>query len=556
MDTDNNDEDNDVYKRALESIKQIENEILFMLDQSNLNTDDDDDNNLKQQQFPSKTQTTTKTIIEQQQRSQILNEQNINLNGGTIPSTNDDHQQIFNNNNNNNDKFNWISDKKHSFINGSSSSTSTSRSSSTSSHGQIVNNNNNNNLGKHRYSFYDNSEKLPVYLVHSSELDELISNHSPTSTSTTNELPVMNDFIQLQLQNNGRILPDSIENAIIYLLKFGRNSLGIFRKSGVKSRIQILREKIQQQEINFEITGESVYDVADLLKQWLRDLRPHLLTNELIDMFIMAKKSKNNHQFEFYLWHLDDCHRYLLFIILKFLSLIAANSSTNQMTIQNLAICFAPSLCNGENEKQINRGQKCLQYCIENYESLFYLNIINGKRYQRQLSSTTTTSSTTSTTSKTTLNHEHTSVIIINASPDDILARLLYERNMIDKLISRWTIIDHDPEQNSDHFEFDLQFSCLLPTKTFNLKRKWSNSIEQPGGFKLLEQGDSIQSNWIMVPNGKGQTLVKHDISMELRGLSSKWYRHIFPTIHDQQLKRLASSFTIIPMNGTRISEV
>lgn len=39
-------------------------------------------------------------------------------------------------------------------------------------------------------------------------------------------------------------------------------------------------------------------------------------------------------------------------------------------------------------------------------------------------------------------------------------------------------------------------------------------------------------------------------------GLSSKWYRHIFPTIHDQQLKRLASSFTIIPMNGTRISEV
>lgn len=88
---------------------------------------------------------------------------------------------------------------------------------------------------------------------------------------------------------------------------------------------------------------------------------------------------------------------------------------------------------------------------------------------------------------------------------------------MIDKLISRWTIVDHDPEQNSDHFEFDLQFSCLLPTKTFNLKRKWSNSIEQPGGFRLLEQGDSIQSNWIMVPNGKGQTLVKHDISMELR---------------------------------------
>lgn len=98
---------------------------------------------------------------------------------------------------------------------------------------------------------------------------------------------------------------------------------------------------------------------------------------------------------------------------------------------------------------------------------------------------------------------------------------------MIDKLISRWTIIndddhdDHHQQQqqinNSDIFEFDLQFSCLLPTKTFSVHRQWSNSKQQQGGFELTEIGDLIRSYWIMVPNGKGQTLVKHDILMELR---------------------------------------
>ncbi|KAH9522887.1 Dynein light chain Tctex-type [Dermatophagoides farinae] len=577
MDTDND----DVYKSVLDNIQQIQNEILFMLDQTNLNNnssnDDDEDeddskrflltnanlnsycdillekvnkeivwtnnleeqqnnnyfidryrttptnnnNSIEQQQVGSKFQFTpadSTTTIEQQQRSQIHNDLNTNIKHSIIneqiitngdgdgygtnkksePEKND--QQIAN------DKRSWISNKKHPFINGSSSSQS--RSSSSSTEQQQLTPNSTNELDKesnYRYSFYDN-----YY----------------------------------------------IENALIYLSKCGLNSVGIFRKSGVKSRINMLKEKIQKNEINFDTLCESVYDVADLVKTWLRDLHPHLLTNQLIDMFIVATKSKNDINEQFHLWHLDDCHRYLLFIILKFLSMVAAHSSENQMNTQNLAICFAPSLCDGDTEKQINRAQKCLQYCIENYESLFYLNVKNIHlidKHQRQ-------------STLPMLNNNHTSVIIINASPDDILARLLYERNMIDKLISRWTIIndddhdDHHQQQqqinNSDIFEFDLQFSCLLPTKTFSVHRQWSNSKQQQGGFELTEIGDLIRSYWIMVPNGKGQTLVKHDILMELRGLSSKWYRTIYPAIHDQQLKCLASSFIVVPMNGTRISEV
>lgn len=188
-----------------------------------------------------------------------------------------------------------------------------------------------------------------------------------------------------------------------FLTLNGLKSSGLFRKSGVKSRINALKKRIEDGiEIEFDSTI-CVFDVADLVKTWLRDLNPHLIGKELIDHFV---KSKDN----FYLWHLDDSHRYLLFVILKFLSLVSSHSKQNQMTAHNLAICFAPSLCQCDSEHAIRSAQKCLEHCIENAESLFYISI-------------------DPTTSKTTLSlNRHTSTTIICASPQDILSRLLYER--------------------------------------------------------------------------------------------------------------------------------
>ncbi|KPM05997.1 hypothetical protein QR98_0044700 [Sarcoptes scabiei] len=110
-------------------------------------------------------------------------------------------------------------------------------------------------------------------------------------------------------------------------------------------------------------------------------------------------------------------------------------------------------------------------------------------------------------------------------------------RDSIDKLISRWNI--ENQTANSDVFVFDLQFSWLLPIKKFTLRRNWGDAIQD--GISLNEIGNSIRSHWIMVPNGKGQTLVKHDIYLEL----SKWYQTVYSAVHDNQLKLLAKSFEL-----------
>ena len=63
--------------------------------------------------------------------------------------------------------------------------------------------------------------------------------------------------------------------------------MGLFRKSGVRSRIRTLRQACEaagQEGLSFE--GASAFDVADLVKQYLRDLPEVLLTARVSQMLI------------------------------------------------------------------------------------------------------------------------------------------------------------------------------------------------------------------------------------------------------------------------------
>lgn len=74
--------------------------------------------------------------------------------------------------------------------------------------------------------------------------------------------------------------------------------VGLFRKSGVKSRIQALRQMNEASGadgggVTYE--GQSAYDVADMLKQYFRDLPEPLLTSKLSETFLQIYQCKNAH---------------------------------------------------------------------------------------------------------------------------------------------------------------------------------------------------------------------------------------------------------------------
>lgn len=77
----------------------------------------------------------------------------------------------------------------------------------------------------------------------------------------------------------------------LFLHTFNKQ-VGLFRKSGVKSRIQALRQMNETCADGVNYEGQSAYDVADMLKQYFRDLPEPLMTSKLSETFLQIYQCK------------------------------------------------------------------------------------------------------------------------------------------------------------------------------------------------------------------------------------------------------------------------
>ncbi|KTG36130.1 hypothetical protein cypCar_00002529 [Cyprinus carpio] len=151
--------------------------------------------------------------------------------------------------------------------------------------------------------------------------------------------------LQVIVQRSGQPLPQSIQQAMRYLRSQCLDQVGLFRKSGVKSRIQALRQMNEScgaggGGVNYE--GQSAYDVADMLKQYFRDLPEPLLTSKLSDTFLQiyqyVPKEQRLQAVRAAVLLLPDENREALQTLLCFLSDVTASVGENQMTCTNLAV--------------------------------------------------------------------------------------------------------------------------------------------------------------------------------------------------------------------------
>ncbi|KAI4892261.1 hypothetical protein NFI96_033930 [Prochilodus magdalenae] len=151
----------------------------------------------------------------------------------------------------------------------------------------------------------------------------------------------------VNVQRTGQPLPQSIQQAMRYLRSQCLEKVGIFRKSGVKSRIQALRQLNENSPDHVTYQGQSAYDVADLLKQYFRDLPEPVLTSKLTETFLhvyqFVPECQRLQAVQAAVVILPDENREVLQTLLYFLSDIAS-AQENQMTADNLAVCLAPSI--------------------------------------------------------------------------------------------------------------------------------------------------------------------------------------------------------------------
>ena len=89
------------------------------------------------------------------------------------------------------------------------------------------------------------------------------------------------------MQNTGQPLPQHILEAMRFIRKVAPNEIGIFRKNGNKSRINRLKDGINKNEkINFYSDDITVFDIADTIKLYFRELPECLITNKLSDILL------------------------------------------------------------------------------------------------------------------------------------------------------------------------------------------------------------------------------------------------------------------------------
>ncbi|KAM5147037.1 stAR-related lipid transfer protein 13 isoform 2-T2 [Callospermophilus lateralis] len=152
----------------------------------------------------------------------------------------------------------------------------------------------------------------------------------------------------VHVQRTGQPLPQSIQQALRYLRSNCLDQVGLFRKSGVKSRIHALRQMNENFPENVSYEDQSAYDVADMVKQFFRDLPEPLFTNKLSETFLhiyqYVPKEQRLQAVQAAILLLADENREALQTLLCFLNDVVNLVEENQMTSMNLAVCLAPSL--------------------------------------------------------------------------------------------------------------------------------------------------------------------------------------------------------------------
>ncbi|XP_077000334.1 rho GTPase-activating protein 7 isoform X2 [Tamandua tetradactyla] len=171
--------------------------------------------------------------------------------------------------------------------------------------------------------------------------------------------------LTVNVQRTGQPLPQSIQQAMRYLRNHCLDQVGLFRKSGVKSRIQALRQMNESAGDCVSYEGQSAYDVADMLKQYFRDLPEPLMTNKLSETFLQiyqyVPKDQRLQAIKAAIMLLPDENREVLQTLLYFLSDVTAAVKENQMTPTNLAVCLAPSLFHLNTLKRENSSPRVMQ---------------------------------------------------------------------------------------------------------------------------------------------------------------------------------------------------
>ncbi len=131
----------------------------------------------------------------------------------------------------------------------------------------------------------------------SSSSSSVINKINPitNTASRTSKYKTFGLTLNVIMQSTGQPLPQQILEAMRLVRRMSTSEVGIFRKNGNKARINKLKELIDKNEsIDFQTSESTVFDIADTIKLYFRELPECLITNKLSNILLSNYTSKTD----------------------------------------------------------------------------------------------------------------------------------------------------------------------------------------------------------------------------------------------------------------------
>lgn len=174
-------------------------------------------------------------------------------------------------------------------------------------------------------------------------------------------------------------IPPKIDQLITKIEMHGLYIEGIYRKSGVNSRIRELRALMSSAggigHIEVELDDYNIHVLANVLKLYLRDMPEPLLTFDRYDDFLrtseLSETADRVSTLMSLIKKLPPSHHALLERLIFHLALVAQKEKDNRMSASSLAIVFAPCVLRTNRQipaqdslNDIGRQTKCIETLI------------------------------------------------------------------------------------------------------------------------------------------------------------------------------------------------
>ncbi|KAI7790055.1 putative arf-GAP with Rho-GAP domain, partial [Triplophysa rosa] len=192
------------------------------------------------------------------------------------------------------------------------------------------------------------------------------------------------DTLSLQQLTEADI-PVIVERCIHFTTQYGLISEGIYRKSGLNSKIAALLEDFRRNArcVWLKEGEHQVDDVSNVLKRFFRDIEEGLFgqqSHNWLTTTAISDESSRMSQYRVLFSNLPRVNQATLRALVNHLYCVQRFSDLNQMNLHNLAIVFGPTLFQMDG-KDYNAG-RVIEDLIQHYVTIFD---VNEQQLKRQL---------------------------------------------------------------------------------------------------------------------------------------------------------------------------